>query len=135
MVSAEEINAEIKQCELLESNRGHHAPTMDFDYPTRPKMGYSTVPDYDQGLLRMTKAELENVRDFVIENQHGRIQFLGTTDLTDVDLARDVTIKARSVDVYPDESQRPEIGQKLNKVAHVTLTGGVRPKRDSANQG
>ena len=133
----EQLNAEIVQAELIEqSHRGLGAPDIEFDdYPTRPKEGYRTVPDYDEGLLRMTKAELENVSDFVIENDHGRIRFLGTTDLTGVDLARVVTIKARSVDVYPDESDRPPRGEKLNKEAHVTLTGGVRPKRDGANQG
>ncbi len=40
----------------------------------------------------MTKAELEKVLDFTIENQYGRIEFYGFTDLTGVDLSEVVTI-------------------------------------------
>ena len=53
---------------------------------------------------------------------------MGRTDLTDVDFYTDVVIKARSIEVYPDESRKPPIGSKLNKPALVTLTGGVKPK-------
>lgn len=54
--------------------------------------------------------------------------FPGKTDLTDVDLARDVTIKPRSVEVYPDPANAPLKGTKLNKAAIITLSGGVKPK-------
>ena len=52
----------------------------------------------------------------------------------DVDLANDVIIKERHVDVYPKdryptENDKPRLGQKLNKGAMVTLTGGVKPKK------
>ena len=108
--------------------RHHVVKVNDFMYPTRPKQGYRTVPDYDKVLLKMTRAQLEVVQDFTVENAHGRIQFLGCCDLTDVDLARDVIIKPRAIEVYPNDSQKPEVGEKLNRGALVTLAGGIRPK-------
>ena len=100
---------------------------LDWKYPTRPSPGYKTFPDFDQLILKMTKEQLSKVEDFTIENKHGRIQFLGPTDLTDVDLARDVVIKARSVDVYPNTTP-PAVKSKLNKPALITLEGGIKPK-------
>ena len=46
-----------------------------------------------------------------------------------VDLANEVIIKAKSIEVYPDEASKPAFGQKLNKQAIVTLQGGIRPKK------
>ena len=51
-----------------------------------------------------------------------------------VDLANDVIINERNVDVYPakrypNESDKPSMGQKLNKSAMVTLKGGMKPKK------
>ena len=55
----------------------------------------------------MSKEELSAVEQFSIENQHGRILFLGTTDLVEVDLGRDVLIKPRMIEVYPDDTTKP----------------------------
>ena len=58
----------------------------------------------------MTKAELEKVLDFTIENQYGRIEFYGFTDLTGVDLSEVVTINQRSVELYEtmkDQETKP----------------------------
>jgi hypothetical protein len=41
----------------------------------------------------MTEEELRTVPYFTIENQYGRIEFVGNTDLTEVDLSELVTIK------------------------------------------
>ena len=101
----------------------------DSIYPTRPKAGYCTYPDFDSIILKMTKEELRAVEEFQIENQHGSILFLGQTDLVDVDLAKDVTIKPRNIEVYPNDDSKPDIGSKLNKGALVTLEGGMKPKR------
>ena len=77
----------------------------------------------------MNREELSAVAEFKIENQHGSILFLGPTDLVDVDLANDVTIKPRNIEVYPSDDEKPDIGSKLNKGAIVTLEGGMKPKR------
>ena len=44
-------------------------------YPKRPKDGYTCEPTYSK-LLKMTKAELEKVLDFTIENQYVLVQLL-----------------------------------------------------------
>ena len=54
--------------------------------------------------------------------------------MTEVDLARDVEIYAKAIDVYPQDEYRPELGQKLNKAAHVILFGGVKPKKGDSVQ-
>ena len=55
----------------------------------------------------MSYEELRAVEDFKIFNSLGMIEFPGATDLTDVDLERDITIKKSSIDVYPDDGLRP----------------------------
>ena len=80
----------------------------------------------------MTIHELQAVENFTISNEHGSIQFTGATDLVGVDLARDVTINAKSVEVYPKNpkaSTKPYYGEKLNKLASITLCGGIKPKK------
>ena len=110
----------------------------DWEPPTRPAPGYFTVPDYDEVLVKLPREELERVRNFTIGNDHGEILFEGETDLVDVDLAKEVRIKPRTVDIYPDNVERAEgkerpnvIGTKLNRPAIVTLKGGVKPKANS----
>ena len=51
-------------------------------------------------LLKMSDEELSGVPDFTIFNDFGSIQFLGETDLRDVDLADVVTIANKEVEVY-----------------------------------
>ena len=65
----------------------------EWSYPTRPRDGYSTRPDYDKVICKMTREELSAVEEFAIENEHGEISFFDLTDLVDVDLANDVIIK------------------------------------------
>ena len=77
----------------------------------------------------MNREELSAVAEFQIENQHGSILFLDPTDLVDVDLANDVTIKPRNIEVYPNDEIKPDIGSKLNKGAIMILEGGMKPKR------
>ena len=64
----------------------------DSFYPTRPKAGYWTNPDFDSVILKMNREELSAVAEFQIENQHGSILFLDPIDLVDVDLANDVCL-------------------------------------------
>lgn len=82
----------------------------------------------------MSIDELKHVKDFSIENEHGKIEFLGETDLTEVDLAQSVDIGKLYAEVYDDENsqiEKPPEGQKLNKVSVITLKNvqpGKNPK-------
>lgn len=40
----------------------------------------------------MSVSDLQKVKDFKIENSFGKIEFIGETDVTDIDLADIVTI-------------------------------------------
>lgn len=63
------------------------------------------------------------MENFTIENEHGRITWEGETDLTQVDLAEVVTISHKAFEVYDDKMilKKPQVGEKLNKEAVVTL--------------
>lgn len=62
------------------------------------------------------------VRDFVVgRHGYGSIKFLGETDVRNLDLEKLVQFNNREVLVYMDESQKPPVGQGLNKPAEVTL--------------
>jgi len=88
--------------------------------PKQPKEGYKISPDYTT-ICRMTEKELQNIENFNIENEYGKIEFLEKVDLTNEDLALNVTIKHMEVVVYPDDSKRPVVGKKMNVPAIITL--------------
>lgn len=93
--------------------------------PKPPKAGYKISPDIIT-LSRMTLEEIQNVENFTIENQFGKIVFLGKTDLTGVDLEKLVTIVHRNAEVYDDNDPeikkiKPKVGEKLNKPAKIIL--------------
>ena len=67
------------------------------------------------------------MKDFTIYNEHGQIQFIGETDITEVDLFESVTISWLSVQVYNEDLEIPE-GHKLNKSAMITLNDFIIPK-------
>lgn len=104
--------------------------------PKAPKTGYNITPNF-VALSRMSLHELQNVENFTIENEHGKIQFIGKTDLTDVDLAATVSIMRQEAEVYNDNDPnviKPPVGQKLNKPAIITLKGiGNQNKTEAQN--
>lgn len=66
------------------------------------------------------------MKDFKIWNDFGKIEWLGETDLLEVNLDQDVHIKPMCLELYPDdiylnEKKKPSIGTKLNKDCIVTL--------------
>ena len=71
----------------------------------------------------MTLDELENVEIFSIYNEHGRIDFEGLTNLTNLNLDQIVSIGEKSITVYQngDLDFKPAIGQGLNKPAVLRL--------------
>ena len=53
------------------------------------------------------------MKDFSIENEFGKIEFVGETDLSQVDLYNIVTIEKGSAEVYDDENPntvKPPVG-------------------------
>jgi hypothetical protein len=79
-------------------------------------------PDFVD-LCRMTEEELKNVNQFSIENEHGRIEFLDTVDLRNVDFDKDIIIDHKCIEVYGDRSpeQKPKKGEGLNQTARITF--------------
>ena len=53
--------------------------------------------------------------------------------MVDVDLENDVVISKRGIDIYPDQSLKPERGEKLNKPALVNLYD-VPPKNGQISE-
>ena len=79
-------------------------------------------------MARMTLEQLKRLPKFSISNEHGCIKFYPLPsspglDLTEVDLAAIVTITRKSVAVYEELTgqPKPEVGQKLNVPAIITL--------------
>lgn len=67
----------------------------------RPKMTkYETQPSWEV-ISKMTRKEIEKVEGFTVENQHGKVTFIGETDLTGMDIDRLIEIEKQSVEVYP----------------------------------
>ena len=86
-------------------------------------------------MKKMSLRELRSLACFEIENEHGKIKFKAITkdqgvDITNVNLARDVAINPKSVEVYENDddgsvgataSVKPNYGCKLNLPSVVTL--------------
>lgn len=82
--------------------------------------GYQTEPKYHE-ICRMSEKELSEVENFAIRNQYGRVQFLGKTDLRGLNLDKIILIEWCKVEIYPDNSDKPPVGQCLNKSATITF--------------
>jgi hypothetical protein len=52
-----------------------------------------------------------------VGNEYGRVEFLGLTDVSGVDLGEVVRIGDHCIAVYPEGVDKPEIGKKLNRPA------------------
>ena len=72
---------------------------------------------------RMTLDELENVENFTIYNDFGKIEFEGMTNLTHLNLDQIITIEENQILVYENEKIefKPQEGQGLNKPAIITI--------------
>lgn len=98
--------------------------------PKLSKAGYQTEPSY-LNICKMTEKELSQVEDFSIKNQWGKIHFLGKTDLRGLNLDKIVIIEKAKVEIYPENSERPEVGKGLNKSATITFYHyGIRSKQN-----
>ncbi|CAH8300786.1 unnamed protein product [Eruca vesicaria subsp. sativa] len=89
----------------------HHA-----EYFTEPRIQEIAAKE------RVSPGYCGRVRDFVVgRHGYGSIKFLGETDVRKLDLEKLVQFNNREVLVYMDESQKPPVGEGLNKPAEVTL--------------
>merc|ERR1739841_318473 len=85
--------------------------------------------------MGMTREELTMVEHFTISNSFASVEFLTPVDLTKVDLGdHQVNLSHKSVVIYPNPEDRPEVGVKLNQPARITYKqmacpGNKRPKR------
>ncbi|KAH1047880.1 hypothetical protein J1N35_038664 [Gossypium stocksii] len=87
-------------------------------------------PDYYmepclEDMVRMERLEpgyCSRVPDFVVgRSGYGCVKFFGKTDVRGLDLDQIVKFHRHEVIVYEDESNKPLVGQGLNKTAEVTL--------------
>jgi len=72
----------------------------------------------------MGEVELATVKDFTMTHpSRGSIQWQGTVDIRGIDLDATVVIGDKEVAVYDDDDlqNKPEVGEKLNRPAIVTL--------------
>jgi nuclear pore complex protein Nup98-Nup96 len=92
--------------------------------PKLSKADYFTEPSLEE-LAAKERAEPGyccQVRDFVVGRQgYGSIKFLGETDVRGLDLESVVEFNYREVVVYKEDSEKPPVGEGLNKAAMVTL--------------
>jgi nuclear pore complex protein Nup98-Nup96 len=78
----------------------------------------------------MTLDELRSVENLKLSNELGSVEFLGKTDISEVDFSDVVTISKGSVEVYNEERHKdcyPKVGEKLNRPAIITLKN-IKPK-------
>lgn len=71
--------------------------------PILTKEFYFTEPPIET-LRQMTFEELKRVKNFKVQNKYGCIEWIGFTDLTEVNLDTTVHIKHNSAEVYPEDS-------------------------------
>ena len=92
--------------------------------PVFTKSNYNIHPPMTE-IARMKTKEIKKVKDFSIWNEYGKIEWLGETDLTEINIDLWVLIKKEGVEVYPEdlfsESAKPTRGTKLNKQCIITL--------------
>jgi len=89
--------------------------------PKCTRNGILTIPSMDI-ILRMTKEELMTVDNFtVLKEDVGKVTFLGQTDVRGLDIDRIISFKDREIIVYPNDQDKPAIGEGLNKQAEITL--------------
>lgn len=97
--------------------------------PKLNKAGYMMSPSL-MDMQEMTEQELSKIRNFSIQNQFGKIVFLGETSVLSLNLNEVIEIQQDFVDVYPETSHvaKPPIGEGLNKPAEIHLYN-TRPNK------
>ena len=100
--------------------------------PFLSKNGYETSPRYPD-ICRMKESQLKSVENFTIYNEFAKVKFLDFTDIRRLNLDKIISLDKGSVEIYPSDTEKPPIGQGLNKKALVTLYKiGLRTKGNTS---
>lgn len=83
--------------------------------------GYYCIPSLEE-LAVITKDGVCQVENFTIGREgYGSVYFPGITNLTSLNLDDIVFFRRKEITIYPDDDQKPDEGEGLNKKAEVTL--------------
>jgi nuclear pore complex protein Nup98-Nup96 len=83
---------------------------------------YYTVPALDVLDDLCVEGEHLSVQDFVVgRKNYGKITFCGETCVKDLNLDELVSIEHMEVTVYPNDENKPPVGEELNKKALINL--------------
>ena len=77
--------------------------------------------------------EIKDIFELTISNEFGSVLFFGRTDLSNVDLGKDVTINQKTVEIYENCDNKPGPNQKLNKPALITFNQFL-PKKEETDE-
>ncbi|CAK9290400.1 unnamed protein product [Gordionus sp. m RMFG-2023] len=120
---------------IIYENRFISPPKIVVDRPLFKcnKPGYYTEPDEEECYRRLRaqiKGSPENnskkkcllVSDFVIGRKgYGSITFPGPINVIGLNIDKDVYIEIKNVEIYPEESEKPVLGEGMNTRAIVSL--------------
>ena len=82
--------------------------------------GTQISPSYEE-ICSLYEKGSRVIGNFSVSNSHGIIEWEGMTDVSDICLSEIVKISNYSVEIYPDDKNKPKWGCKLNKSALITL--------------
>lgn len=87
---------------------------------TRP--GYYTIPSVDEMVKMMDSDGNCNVENFTVGHEkYGKVCFPGITNVAGLNLDEIVHFRPKEITVYPDDDDKPPVGEGLNRKAEVTL--------------
>ncbi|KAJ0395254.1 hypothetical protein P43SY_005665 [Pythium insidiosum] len=106
-----------------------HAKPVSAACPSLKNEDYFTVPSYDR-LKRMTEQELAQVEGFKVGCKGlGTVEWLGKTDVRNLDLDDLIQFEKKEVIVYKDDENKHPHGTGLNRPAIVELLGVFPPRK------
>ena len=88
--------------------------------PNLTKKGYETEPAYNR-MCHMREEDLKAIENFTIKNEWCKIRFEGYTDVRGLDLDKLVDLERGKAEIYPEGTDKPAVGQGLNKDAQITF--------------
>ena len=88
--------------------------------PNLTKKGYETEPAYNR-MCHMREEDLKAIENFTIKNEWCKIRFQGYTDVRGLDLDKLVDLERGKAEIYPEGTDKPAVGQGLNKDAQITF--------------
>ncbi|GLV36712.1 Nucleoporin 98-96kD [Carabus blaptoides fortunei] len=87
---------------------------------TRPE--YYTVPSLDELVKYIGEDGTCVVKGFTVGREgYGNVYFLDAFDVSNLNIDELVHFRHKEINIYPDETKKPPVGQGLNRRAQVTL--------------